>query len=168
MSQRQIPSAHFGISPQSPAINKSAPEEEISLLLGTLQVPRGRSTSVTQGAMNKAVTSPKEMMANGSGHKDLVRSSSENKPGQNSASRTRKASSSSLRDGAEEFFIDVILARHARKLLSQCRLFDLGTFAAHLDFHMVAWMKKESTRAAKIEDAVTALKKVHTGRKKNT
>ena len=120
---------------------------------------------MTQGALTKA-TSPKDVACSQQQqHKDLVRSNSENKPGQNSASRTRKTSSSSLRDGqsAEEFFIDIILARHARKLLSQCRLFDLGTFAAHLDFHMVAWLKKEASRAAKIDDAVVALKKVHTG-----
>ena len=64
--------------------------------------------------------------------------------------RARIASTSSQKDekepSAEEFFIDVILQRHARKLLSAGRLFDLGTFAAQLDFHMVSWLKKESHR----------------------
>ena len=51
--------------------------------------------------------------------------------------RARFASQSSQKDStieqsAEEFFIDVILQRHARKLLSSGRLFDLGTFAAQL------------------------------------
>ena len=62
---------------------------------------------------------------------------------------------------AEEFFIDIILQRHARKLLSQCRLLDLGTFAAQLDFHMVTWLKKEVNRAAKVDNSVFALKKIH-------
>ena len=33
------------VIPTSPPINPSANEEEISLLIGTLQVPRGRSSS---------------------------------------------------------------------------------------------------------------------------
>ena len=80
-------------------------------------------------------------------------------------SRTRIASTSSQKDereiSAEEFFIDVILQRHARKLLSAGRLFDLGTFAAQLDFHMVSWLKKESTRAARVDNFVLALKRLH-------
>ena len=176
------------INPTSPPINKSAPEEEISLLLGTLQVPRGRSTSVTHGA---AKISPKDAV----NHKDLSRSNSETKTSNNYRYvkisnilrqktreirlgtnqfhgkniflknlnsiwqnffwfefffRARIASTSSQKDekepSAEEFFIDVILQRHARKLLSAGRLFDLGTFAAQLDFHMVSWLKKESHR----------------------
>ena len=42
------------------------------------------------------------------------------------------------------------------------RLFDLGTFAAQLDFHMVTWLKRESLRAARVDSFVPALKKVHT------
>ena len=184
------------INPTSPPINKSAPEEEISLLLGTLQVPRGRSTSVTHGA---AKISPKDAV----NHKDLSRSNSETKTSNNYRHvkisnilrqktreiklgtnqfheknifhknlnsiwrnffwfefffRARIASTSSQKDekepSAEEFFIDVILQRHARKLLSTGRLFDLGTFAAQLDFHMVSWLKKESHRYALSTDFI--------------
>ena len=42
------------------------------------------------------------------------------------------------------------------------RLFDLGTFAAQLDFHMVTWLRRESLRAARVDSFVPALKKVHT------
>ena len=42
------------------------------------------------------------------------------------------------------------------------RLFDLGTFAAQLDFHMVTWLKREALRAARVDSFVPALKKVHT------
>lgn len=62
---------------------------------------------------------------------------------------------------AEEFFIDVILQRHARRLLSARRLADLGRFAARLDFHLVTWLARERERAARIEDYVVALKAVH-------
>lgn len=62
---------------------------------------------------------------------------------------------------AEEFFIDVILQRHARRLLSAQRLLDLGHFAAHLDFHPVSWLSREKDRAARVEDFVGALKHLH-------
>lgn len=62
---------------------------------------------------------------------------------------------------AEEFFIDVILQRHARRLLSTQRLLDLGHFAAHLDFHPVSWLTRERNRAARVEDFVGALKHLH-------
>ena len=57
-----------------------------------------------------------------------------------SNSRSRKASCSSQKDAsagqtAEEFFIDVILQRHARKLLSAFRLHDLVN---HLPYSVVA------------------------------
>ncbi len=146
------------------------------MLLGTLQVPRGgRSTSIKElGSTTKI--SPRDHHH----HRELARSQSEwaHRPTPASPAsthaRARKVSASSLKDGggnangahtsngsAEEFFIDVILQRHARKLLSQARLFDLGTFAAQLDFHMVAWLKRESTRAARLENPVAALRKVH-------
>lgn len=64
-------------------------------------------------------------------------------------------------NSAEEFFIDVILQRHARRLLSAQRLLDLGHFAAHLDFHPVSWLSREKDRAARVEDFVGALKKLH-------
>lgn len=62
---------------------------------------------------------------------------------------------------AEEFFIDVILQRHARRLLTSHRLTDLGYFAAHLDFHLVAWLVKERERAARVDDFVASLKQLH-------
>lgn len=40
-------------------------------------------------------------------------------------------------------------------------MLDLGTFAAQLDFHMVTWLKKEVNRAARVDNVVYCLKKVH-------
>jgi len=62
---------------------------------------------------------------------------------------------------AEEFFIDVILQRHARRLLSAHHLMDLGHFAAYLDFHLVAWLGRERDRVARVDDFVAALKQLH-------
>lgn len=57
----------------------------------------------------------------------------------------RNAKEGTKDDGtAEQFFIDVILSRHARKLLSSYRLRDLACFAANLeDYQLVSWLKKE-------------------------
>lgn len=73
--------------------------------------------------------------------------------------RTEKTESKE--GSAEEFFIDVILQRHARRLLSARRLADLGRFAARLDFHLVTWLARERERAARIDDFVVAVKAVH-------
>ena len=45
---------------------------------------------------------------------------------------------------ADQVYIDMILCRHARKLLTSNRIKDLGYFAANVkDFQLVAWLKKE-------------------------
>ncbi|XP_070196078.1 guanine nucleotide exchange factor subunit RIC1-like [Littorina saxatilis] len=63
---------------------------------------------------------------------------------------------------AEEVYIDMILGRHARKLLASNQLRTLGSFAANLDdFHLVSWLKRERVRSAKVEDFVVALKDLH-------
>ena len=46
-------------------------------------------------------------------------------------------------DTKEEYFIELILSRHARKLLTATCLRDLGKFAAHLDFNLEKWFMKE-------------------------
>lgn len=43
----------------------------------------------------------------------------------------------------EEYFIELILSRHARKLLTANCLRDLGKFAAHLDFNLEKWLARE-------------------------
>lgn len=62
---------------------------------------------------------------------------------------------------AEDFFIDVILQRHARRLLQERRFIDLGCMSAALDFHLVGWLSREKERAARIEDYVVVLKQLH-------
>ena len=46
-------------------------------------------------------------------------------------------------DSKEEYFIELILSRHARKLLTARSLRDLGKFAAHLDFNLSSWLARE-------------------------
>ncbi|XP_041356612.1 guanine nucleotide exchange factor subunit RIC1-like isoform X2 [Gigantopelta aegis] len=63
---------------------------------------------------------------------------------------------------ADQVYIDMILCRHARKLLASNRIRTLGYFSANVDdFGTVSWLRRERVRAAKVEDFVTALRDVH-------
>ncbi|XP_075900914.1 guanine nucleotide exchange factor subunit RIC1 [Nelusetta ayraudi] len=67
------------------------------------------------------------------------------------------------RDGecAENMYIDLMLWRHARHLLEQVRLRDLGCFSAQLGFELIGWLCRERNRVARVEDFVVALKRLH-------
>ena len=139
-------------SPLSPP--HAAGEEDLSLVLGTLVGPRTRSTSTTAAVTKSATTSPP------ADHPSLARSSSETKPKLRKVS-TSSSLNTSKETSADEFFIDVILARHARKLLTGGKLGELGRFAAHLDFHLVTWLRKEAGRAGEVGDWGAALGALH-------
>lgn len=55
----------------------------------------------------------------------------------------------------------MMLWRHARRLLEEVRLKDLGCFAAQLGFELISWLCKERTRAARVDNFVLALKRLH-------
>lgn len=61
----------------------------------------------------------------------------------------------------EELFLDVILQRHVRRLLSAGRLKDLGYLGAHFDCPLVAWLGRERMRAARVDDFVSATRRIH-------
>ncbi|XP_054612650.1 guanine nucleotide exchange factor subunit RIC1 isoform X3 [Dunckerocampus dactyliophorus] len=71
--------------------------------------------------------------------------------------------SSKGRDGecAENMYIDMMLWRHARHLLEQVRLRDLGCFSAQLGFELIGWLCRERNRVARVDDYVLALKRLH-------
>ncbi|XP_051533840.1 guanine nucleotide exchange factor subunit RIC1-like isoform X3 [Myxocyprinus asiaticus] len=64
-------------------------------------------------------------------------------------------------DSAENLYIDMMLWRHARHLLEQVRLRDLGCFSAQLGFELIGWLCRERTRVARVDNFVTALKCLH-------
>uniref|UniRef100_A0A9J7XAS9 Protein RIC1 homolog n=1 Tax=Cyprinus carpio carpio TaxID=630221 RepID=A0A9J7XAS9_CYPCA len=64
-------------------------------------------------------------------------------------------------DSAENLYIDMMLWRHARHLLEQVRLRDLGCFSAQLGFELIGWLCRERMRVARVDDFVTALKCLH-------
>jgi len=46
--------------------------------------------------------------------------------------------------GGDKVYVEVVLNRHAQKLLSAFRLHDLAFFAANLqDYELVGWLRKE-------------------------
>lgn len=61
----------------------------------------------------------------------------------------------------EELFMDLILQRHVRRLLSAGRLRDLGYLAAHFECPLVSWLSRERMRAARVDDFVSALRRLH-------
>ncbi|KAL1501674.1 hypothetical protein ABEB36_006962 [Hypothenemus hampei] len=135
---------------QTPPVSPNA--EEISLVLGNVQGSRVRSYSTTVSP--KIAEKPPEKKMN-------VLPESPKSSRKKSVPNATPDSKNPPTNTAEEFFIDVILQKHARRLLSNRRLTDLGYFAAHLDFHLVVWLAKERDRAARIDDFVTALKQLH-------
>ncbi|XP_067431192.1 guanine nucleotide exchange factor subunit RIC1 isoform X1 [Thunnus thynnus] len=62
---------------------------------------------------------------------------------------------------AENMYIDMMLWRHARHLLEQVRLRDLGCFSAQLGFELIGWLCRERNRVARVDDFVLALKRLH-------
>ncbi|XP_057576538.1 guanine nucleotide exchange factor subunit RIC1 isoform X4 [Hippopotamus amphibius kiboko] len=64
-------------------------------------------------------------------------------------------------DCAENMYIDMMLWRHARRLLEEVRLKDLGCFAAQLGFELISWLCRERSRAARVDNFVLALKRLH-------
>ncbi|XP_076852008.1 guanine nucleotide exchange factor subunit RIC1-like [Brachyhypopomus gauderio] len=58
-------------------------------------------------------------------------------------------------------YIDMLLWRHARRLLEQERLRDLGCFSAQLGFELIGWLCRERLRVARLRDFVPALKRLH-------
>ncbi|XP_077981374.1 guanine nucleotide exchange factor subunit RIC1-like [Glandiceps talaboti] len=117
--------------------------------------PFGPTIGAGQRGRSSSYTNPNYSLSGGT---DKQRSVSQ--PSQTADKKTsvhRKDSGGS----SDEFFLDTILCRHARKLLSAARVKDLGMFSAHLDFGLVGWLRKERLRAAKVDDPIEALKKLH-------
>ncbi|XP_034939930.1 guanine nucleotide exchange factor subunit Rich [Chelonus insularis] len=139
--------------PSTPSVS---PEEDLSLVLGTMQVSRSRSYSTTvtpKVQHDNTVKDPPSSMLEKTRNAVMRR--------KKSVPSVKTERSDNKEASAEEFFIDVILQRHARRLLTARRLADLGHFAAKLDFHLVTWLGRERERAARIDDFAVALKAVH-------
>ncbi|XP_045104693.1 guanine nucleotide exchange factor subunit Rich-like isoform X1 [Portunus trituberculatus] len=173
-------STKVGFTHATPPVSPACVDEDLSMILPNTQMLLRRIPSVLvilpqvlRGRSFSSASAPKVAVGeNGpTNHQSVVRTTSDSakvlpditRPSQ-AAGPTRKRSSSSLSrevSTAEEFFLDVILQRHAKKLLLGGRLRDLGTMAAHLDFPLVSWLRRERNRASRVDDFVASLKQVH-------
>uniref|UniRef100_A0A023F237 Protein RIC1 homolog n=1 Tax=Triatoma infestans TaxID=30076 RepID=A0A023F237_TRIIF len=143
--------------PQTPPVNGN--EEDLSLVLGTAQISRGRSFSTT--------TTPKINSNTGATDKPTGPQSRTSVTDINLLRRKKSVASVKVDNNreksksAEEYFMDVMIERHARRLLSRRKLNSLGSMAAHLDFPLVRWLAKERHRAAIVDHCVAALQDLH-------
>ncbi|XP_026464299.1 RAB6A-GEF complex partner protein 1-like [Ctenocephalides felis] len=168
----------LGLGQQSPPVIPNA--EELSLILGSMQVARGRSFSTTlspkaqiEGINANFPTTQKQMISPGAvslkkqnvstkttipvSSSSIITENTQRKKSTSSMKNENKDSASS----AEHFFIDLILQRHARRLLSCRELTQLGQLSAFLDLPLVRWLNKERDRAARVDCFITALKSLH-------
>ncbi|RZF41581.1 hypothetical protein LSTR_LSTR000295 [Laodelphax striatellus] len=153
----------YGMMPQSPPVAPN--EEDLSLVLGSMQVSRGRSFSTTVNPKIQSVDTPQSGSATAH-HIDIsTQRRKKSVPTGRSDNRDWSGSSSAGcgSDSAEEFFMDVMIQRHARRLLSQHQLSDLGRMSAHLFFPLVGWLARERQRAARLDAElfVSALRHLH-------
>lgn len=71
-------------------------------------------------------------------------------------------SSPTMDQHGDKLDINMVLERHARKLMSTYALCSLARFAANLDdYHLVAWLRKERLSSARVDDFIAALKALH-------
>ncbi|XP_059616429.1 guanine nucleotide exchange factor subunit Rich-like [Phlebotomus argentipes] len=139
----------------SPTTPVSPNAEDLSLIMGSMA--RGRSFSTTMNPKQQPGEPNLNTSPNSTKEKTPPSSVTVQKR-KKSMPHTQKEKDSST---AEDFFIDVILQRHARRLLQERKLEELGYMSAALDFHLVGWLSREKDRAARIEDFVAALKQLH-------
>ena len=64
-------------------------------------------------------------------------------------------------DGTDLFYLEVLVSKHARKLLVKQRVRALGRLATSLTFPLVDWLRREKARSAVIKDYKGALGSLH-------
>ncbi|XP_060654520.1 guanine nucleotide exchange factor subunit Rich [Drosophila nasuta] len=141
-------------------VNQNA--DVFNLVLGPIATrERSYSTTVTTNLPKDSNKQPQQttsMERSETGHSV---SGSSSGPGAVGAAVVRRKSTKE-RQQREIFCIDLILQRHARQLLQQHKLLDLGYMCAYLDFHLVSWLTQEAGGAAKLDNIPAALQTLHT------
>ncbi|KAF9819126.1 hypothetical protein SFRURICE_000791 [Spodoptera frugiperda] len=157
--------AKYGQVVQSQTVSPNA--EDLSVILGSMQLAggRGRSFSTTVSPREPSPPAHAPPPPAPPPHAPPARATAAVKRKKSVPARSESFTSPSNRDSysgtAEEFFIDMMIQRHARLLLSTARLYALGKMAAALDLHLVAWLAGERERAARVDNAVLCVKKLH-------
>ncbi|XP_026741038.1 guanine nucleotide exchange factor subunit Rich [Trichoplusia ni] len=150
--------AKYGQVVQSQTVSPNA--EDLSVILGTMQLAggRGRSFSTTVSPREPSPPAGAPAPPAPPPHAPPARATAAVKRKKSVPARADRDSYSGT---AEEFFIDMMIQRHARLLLSTARLHALGKMAASLDLHLVAWLAGERERAARVDNAVLCVKRIH-------
>ncbi|XP_048483589.1 guanine nucleotide exchange factor subunit Rich [Plutella xylostella] len=148
-----------------PTVSPNA--EDLSVILGNMQLAggRGRSFSTTVSprveADPPAPAPPPARATAAVKRKKSVPARTDNSSYLDYVQPNQLSNRDSFSGIAEECFIDLMIQRHARHLLSTARLHSLGKMAAALDVHLVAWLAGERERAARVDSAVLCLKRLH-------
>ncbi|KAJ8717115.1 hypothetical protein PYW08_005514 [Mythimna loreyi] len=150
--------AKYGQVVQSQTVSPNA--EDLSVILGSMQLAggRGRSFSTTVSPREPSPPAHAPPPPAPPPHAPPARATAAVK---RKKSVPARADRDSYNGTAEEFFIDMMIQRHARLLLSTARLYALGKMAAALDLHLVAWLAGERERAARVDSAVLCVKRLH-------
>ncbi|CAG5036158.1 unnamed protein product [Parnassius apollo] len=127
--------------------------EDLSVILGSMQLAGARGRSFSTTAAPREPSPPAAATAPPPARRTAAVKRKKSVPA--------RADRESYSGTAEEFFIDMMIQRHARLLLSTARLMALGKLAAALDLHLVAWLAGERERAARVDNAVLCLKRLH-------
>ncbi|CAH2042158.1 unnamed protein product, partial [Iphiclides podalirius] len=142
--------AKYGQIVQAQAVPNA---EDLSVILGSMQLAGGRGRSFSTTAAPREPSPPAAAPAPAP-----ARRTAQVKRKKSVPARSDRESYSGT---AEEFFIDMMIQRHARLLLSTARLVALGRLAAALDLHLVAWLAGERERAARVDCAPLCLRRLH-------
>lgn len=133
--------------------------DAFNLVLGP--IARERSFSTTVLATNASKEKKDKVNAVNSGSNNEAISTSTSNGQTVVVRRKSERSNSTKNERRETFCIEAILQRHARKLLQNCKLIDLGYMSAFLDFHLVTWLSQEADKSAHLEDYVIAITLLH-------
>ncbi|XP_067612874.1 guanine nucleotide exchange factor subunit Rich [Eurosta solidaginis] len=169
-SPRSSMVVNIKIAPQSQTqsqVNQNA--DVFNMILGPIARERSFSTTLTSNLPKEkkekqiATTNqsnPSNVPASGVVNESTT-SSLPNNSGTSSVVRRKLERSNSTKDHKEIFCIETILQNHARKLLQNYKLIELGYMSAFLDFHLVSWLSQEIDRSARLDDYVDALNCLH-------
>ncbi|XP_034835409.1 guanine nucleotide exchange factor subunit Rich isoform X2 [Maniola hyperantus] len=145
----------YGQVVQSQTVSPNA--EDLSVILGSMQLAGGRGRSFSTTAAPREPSPPSGAAPAPAPRRTAAATAAVKRKKSVPARSDRE----SYNGTAEEFFIDMMIQRHARLLLSTARLVALGRLAAALDLHLVAWLAGERERAARVDNAVLCLKRLH-------
>ncbi|XP_052755748.1 guanine nucleotide exchange factor subunit Rich [Galleria mellonella] len=149
--------AKYGQIVQSQTVSPNA--EDLSVILGSMQLSGGRGRSFSTTVSPREPSPPAAPAAPAPAPPaPPARATAAVKRKKSVPARSDRESYSGT---AEEFFIDMMIQRHARVLLSTARLHALGRMAAALDLHLVALLAGERERAARLDSAVHCLRRLH-------